>query len=397
MEQGALAASGMLMAGPALAAKRRYSANDTIQVGVIGTGDRGGGLVNLIQNFPNFKVVACCDILPFRLEKAMQRADASAVAYDDHRRLLENKDLDAIVIATPLSMHHDMAVEALGTDRHVYCEKTMCYQIADSLDLVSRVKERPKQVFQVGHQYRFIPLYFKVAQFIREGYLGDITNITIQWNRNADWRRPVPDPRYERIINWRMYKEFSGGLTAELHSHQIDFVNWVFDSHPVRVAGFGGIDYWKDGRETFDNVNSILEYPGGMKVNCVALTANAFEGYQFKFKGSKGTIVMGVNDATFYFERPNAKEMGVVDGVSGSTIPVDSDNEGLPITPDEGVEGWEGTHYAIQDFYEAIVNGKELVSDVHTGARTAVSVRMTIDALRSSEIQHWKPEYDSIM
>lgn len=389
----------MVLGRSAFAAQRRFSANDTIQVGVIGTGDRGGGLVNLIQNFPNFKVVACCDILPFRLEKAMGRADAGAKAYEDYRRLIDNKDLDAIVIATPLSMHHDMAVDALDSGRHVYCEKTMCYEIKDSIDLVRRVREKPDQVFQVGHQYRFNPLYFKVAQFIREGFLGDITNITIQWNRNADWRRPVPDPKFERIINWRMYREYSGGLTAELNSHQIDFVNWVFDSHPVRVIGFGGIDYWKDGRETFDNVNSTLEYANGMKVNCVCLTANAFEGYQLKFKGSKGTIVMGVDDATFYWERPNARELGTVDGVSGSTIPVGDDGESLPITADEGsaVEGWEGTHYAVQDFYDGIVNGKKIVSDVFTGARTALSVRMTIDALRSSELQQWKPEYDSVI
>jgi predicted dehydrogenase len=242
-------------------------------------------------------------------------------------------------------------------------------------------------------------LYFKVAQFIREGYLGDITNIYIQWNRNGDWRRPVPEPQYERIINWRMYKEFSGGLTAELNSHQIDFVNWVFDSHPVRATGFGGIDYWKDGRETFDNVNSILEYPNGMKVNCICLTANAHEGYQFVFKGSKGTIELGVNDATFYWERPNAKEMGTVDGVSGSTIPTAESGESLKITADEDlvVEGWEGTHYAVQDFYNGIVNGQELVSDVYTGARTAVSVRMTIDALRSGKQQHWKDNYDLVL
>lgn len=391
----AAVAGGMLVGAEALAAGQRVSPNDVLQIGVIGTGDRGGGLTWLMKQFPHLKVVACCDILPFRLEKAMGNADENAKAYKDYRKLLEDKNVDAVVIATPLSMHHDMAVDVIDADKHIYCEKTMTYQIDEALDLVDRVKQTDK-VFQVGHQYRYLPLYFEVADVIRQGYLGQITNIYIQWNRNGDWRRPMPDPKYERIINWRMYKEFSGGLTAELHSHQIDFVNWVFDSHPVRVAGFGGIDYWKDGRETFDNVNTLLEYPNGMKVNCISLTANAHEGYLFKFKGSKGTVELGVNGGTVYYEELNEKEKGNVDGVSGATMMAVDKSKGYPIEVQQEEEDWEGTHYALSEFYECVRDGKTPVSNVYTGAKTAVSVRMAIDALRGGEIQYWKDKYNKV-
>ncbi len=394
----ALVASGMMAGIQPLSARRRFGPNDTLQIGVIGTGDRGGGLINLMQQFPHFKVVAGCDILPFRLEKAMGNADKGAKAYEDYRRLLEDKNVDAVVVATPLSMHHEMVLDVLEAGKHIYCEKTMTYQTAEALDLVERVGKSDK-VFQVGHQYRYLPLYFKVAGIIREGWLGQVTNVYIQWNRNGDWRRPMPDPKYERIINWRMYREFSGGLTAELHSHQIDFVNWVFNSHPARVVGFGGIDYWKDGRETFDNVNTILEYPDGMKVNCIALTANAHEGYLFKFKGSKGTIELGVKDAKVYFEQPNKKEMGNVDGVSSATAMTAAKGEGLTIEGDhtEETKEWEGTHFALSEFYDCVVNGSEPVSNVHTGATTAISVRMAIDALRQSRLQEWQPAYDAAL
>lgn len=388
-------ASGML-AGVQPVFGKKISQNDTLQVGVIGTGDRGGGLTYLMKQFPQLKVVALCDILPFRLEKAMQNADKGARAYTDYRRLLEDKNVDAVVIATPLSMHHEMVVDAMDADKHIYCEKTMTYQISEALDLVERVKKSNK-VFQVGHQYRYLPLYFKVAEVIRNGYLGQITNVYIQWNRNGDWRRYAPDPQYERMINWRMFKEYSGGLTAELHSHQIDFVNWAFDSHPTEVVGFGGIDYWKDGRETFDNVNSILKYPNGMKVNCISLTANAHEGYLFKFKGSKGTIELGVKEGTVYYEALNDKEKGMVDGVSGATMMAIEKGEGRPIRVRQENEDWEGTHYAVQEFYDSVMNGKQPVSNVFTGAKTAISVRMTIDALREGARQKWKPEYDAVM
>ena len=337
---------------------------------------------------PQIKTVAIFDVIPFRLEKALADAGNGCKAYKNYKDLLANPDVDAVVIATPLSMHYQMAVDALQSGKHVYCEKSMTYEKHHALDLVKKV-EASDRTFMVGHQYRYLPLYFQVADLIREGYLGDITNVYIQWNRNGDWRRPVPKPEYERMINWRMYKEYSGGLTAELHAHQIDFVNWVFDAHPSRAIGMGGIDYWKDGRETFDNVNTLLEYPNGMKVNCISLTNNAHEGYQFKFKGSKGTIELKVDKGWLYYESLNKKELGAVDGVSGATLKMQRSNEGYPLEAENEQPDWEGTHYAFMDFYQAIHSGKEPVSNVKTGALASISVRMAIDALRAGTMQTW--------
>jgi predicted dehydrogenase len=393
LEKSALATTGILVSPQIFGSSTSISANEVLQIGVIGTGDRGGGLIRTMQQFPQLKVVAAADLLPFRLDKAMANADAGAKAYDDYRSLLNDPNVEAVVIATPLSMHHHMAKEALEAGKHVYCEKTMTYQIAEALDLVGEVNKRPDQVFQVGHQYRYLPLYFKVAQLIRGGAIGEVTNVYVQWNRNGDWRRPVPDPQYERIINWRMYREYSGGLTAELHSHQIDFINWTFGVHPEKVIGFGGIDYWKDGRETFDNVNTILQYPNGMKVNCISLTANAYNDYLVEFRGSKGTISLGIDKATLYWERPNSKMMGTLDGVSGATLKLIEEGRGIELG-EKDEKGWEGTHYALQEFYECVRNGNEPVSNIHTGARTAISVRMAIDAMRNGTQQEWKADYE---
>ncbi|MCB0548293.1 MAG: Gfo/Idh/MocA family oxidoreductase [Phaeodactylibacter sp.] len=387
LKKSTVAATGITF-GQLGAWAKPVSKNDVLQLGVIGTGDRGGGLIRLLKDMPQFKTVACSDILPFRLEKAVADAGEGCRAYPDYRQLLEDRNVDAVIIATPLSMHYQMAMDALDNEKHVYCEKTMTYYKEEARKLVEKV-EGSHQAFMVGHQYRYHPLYFKVADIIRNGYLGAITNVYIQWNRNGDWRRPVPEPQYERMINWRMYREFSGGLTAELHSHQIDFVNWVFDTHPSRAVGFGGIDYWKDGRETFDNVNTLFEYPNGMKVNCISLTANAHEGYLFKFKGSKGTIELKVDEGRVYLEELNEKEKGNVDGVSGATLAARKKGEGYPIKAEQEREGWEGTHYAFQDFYDCVQTGRTPASNVHTGATAAISVRMAIDALRQGGTQEW--------
>jgi len=391
--------TGVILLGSAAATQlsaRSFMKNDQINVGVIGTGDRGGGLIKVIKNnFPQFKVKACCDLIPFRLEKAVANSAKGCKTYKDYRKMLDDQEIDAVVIASPLSEHHQMAVDAIDAGKHVYCEKTMAFHINETLDLVRKVRDSNK-VFQVGHQYRSTPLYFQVADMIRNGYIGKVTNVYIQWNRNGDWRRPVPEPKYEKLINWRMYREFSGGLTAELHSHQIDYVNYVFDSYPTQAVGFGGIDYWKDGRETFDNVNTIFEYPEGLKVNCISLTANAHEGYLIKFKGSKGTIKMNMNEAWIYSEVKKEKELKEIDGVSGATAMTWSQGEGVKIEPKTDKEDWFNTRYALQAFYDSLMDDKLPYSNVYNGGGTAISVRMAIDALRKGTVEPWQEEYDIV-
>ena len=391
MKTGSVGAGSLLI--PSLAYNRVLNYPEKqIRIGIIGTGSRGQGLMKVMQSIPQFNLRAICDILPFRLKEASSITSNVLKSYEDYRQLLDDSDLDAVVIAAPLHLHYQMARDALDADLHIYCEKTMTFHIEESLNLVDQCKGS-KKVFQVGHQYRSTPLYYQVAEIIRDGFLGKVTNIYIQWNRNHDWRREVPDPKYERIINWRMYKEYSSGLTGELHSHQIDYVNWIFNQHPVKITGFGGIDYWQDGRETFDNVNTILEYPDGMKVNCVALTANAFEGYLFRFKGSKGTIVLDMENAWAYLEEPNVKELGTMDGVSGATLTALS-KDGIKIDPESDHPEWSNTRFALHDFIRCIYEDRLPSSNVFTGATTAITVRMIINALRNNTIEVWKPEYD---
>ena len=115
----------------------KIGANDTLNVGVIGTGDRGGGLINIMNQLPQFKVVAVADTLPFRLERGKKLAPKGVKTYKDYKKLLDDKSVDAVIIATPLSTHYQIAVDAFQAGKHIYCEKTMCYQIEEALDLVT--------------------------------------------------------------------------------------------------------------------------------------------------------------------------------------------------------------------------------------------------------------------
>ena len=363
-----------------------------INIAMIGCGDRGKGVLSVIKKMPDkFAIVAYCDVLDFRLEEAKKYVLPSSTAVKDYRKVLDDKNIAAIFIATPLSEHFKIAADAIRAGKHVYVEKTMTYSIAQALELRKLVNEYPKQVFQVGYQYRYSPLYFKVKEMVQTGYLGKVSQIDCRWDRNGNWRRSVPKPSLERQINWRMYKEYSGGLAAELLSHQIDFINWAFETQPDEIMGTGGIDVFKDGRETYDNIQATLRYKeAGMIGNFGATCGNAHDGYLFKIKGTKGSVSLYPDTGIFYPEKQTAKELGIVDGVTSATKIVINADGGIPIL-DKPTR--DGTNYALGEFYLAIVENKMPVSNIKTGTQAAICVAMCNEAIYTGKTQFWKAAY----
>lgn len=386
--KGGLASAAIVTSSSVMGKMMNYrGANDTVSIGVIGTGDRGTGLIGAISQIENLNVHSCCDVLPFRLENGLKSVNGKAKGYTEYRKLLENKDIDAVLISTPFSTHSQIALDAIDAGKHVYCEKTMAKGYTGIQNLVEKVSNS-NLVFQTGHQFHSSRLYTHVVDLIKNGKIGKVTAFECQWNRNWNWRRAVPSPELERAINWRMYREYSGGLVAELCSHQIDFANWVLGTTPKKVMGIGGIDYWKDGRETFDNVHLIYDYPNGEKAKFTCLTSNSKDDYQIKVFGDQGTIILDYAHAWFHPEPgKGTKEIGVVDGVSGATVKWEK-GLGIPID----ITHLEPSAQALTDFRSAIVNNTHPLSDITTGANTAICVQMGLDAMYNNEIIH-KPSF----
>ena len=218
--------------------------------------------------------------------------------------MLDRKDIDAIMVATPLSFHEEHVIAALESGRHVYGEKDMAKTVA-ACDRVYQSVKKTGKLYQLGTQYHYAPWFMQALERIRAGKLGDITHIYAYWHRNNDWRRPVPDPHdqaLERLINWRMYRQYSGGLLAELGTHQILFATEVFGSIPESAIGTGGIDYWKDGRETCDNVQVTYRFPGGKTMFFSSITTNRFVGMQIQVFGTGGSIILTEGGGTAYYE-----------------------------------------------------------------------------------------------
>ncbi len=384
LKHTAVAVGGLSLGTGVVSASAAKRTKETLRIGVIGTGDRGKGLMHTLGKVEGCQVTACCDILPFRLEEALA-ISPNAKGYKDYEKLLRDDEVDAVIIATPFGTHDEVALASIDSDKHIYCEKTLAKGIPQIQSVVAKAQQSEK-VFQTGHQYHSSPLYKNVREVVAGGYIGEITAVVCQWNRNGNWRRPVPDPKFERIINWRMYKEWSGGLTAELISHQLDFINWVLGETPSKVVGFGGIDHWKDGRETFDNIHLMMEYPSKIDATFSCTTTNSYEDYQVKILGKKATVILGRNAARIYAEPVAMKEKGFVDGVSGATLNAWEKGEGITIP----APGDDPTVDALQQFYNSVVLGDPVVSTLESGASTAKCVQIAFDAVHSGEIKYWK-------
>lgn len=365
-----------------------YGLRKKYNIGILGYGDRGTGLHAVFNTLPErYEVTAVCDTLDFRLANLKNYADPTSVKqYKDYRKMLEDPAIDAIVICTPLYLHYEQAKACLEAGKHIFLEKAMTHTVEQALELQRISADYSKQTIQIGHQYRYSPLYFKVKDYIRAGYLGKVTQIEVRWDRNTTWRRPVPSPELERQVNWRMYHEYSGGLAAELLSHQIDFIDWAFETKPDALFATGGIDYFKDGRETFDNVQLLARYgQAGMVGNFGATCSNAHEGYVFKIRGNKGTVSLFFNDGYFYPEADQLAELQQVDGVSGATkLNWMADKKGIRLI-DEPLK--DGSYYALTDFYRCMEENALPHSNVMNGGDTAIIVALANESLLDGQIK----------
>ena len=292
------------------------AASNRVAYGVIGTGGRGQYLLEHLNKLDVGRAIAVCDILEDHLKKGMAISKDKPKGYKDYRELLARQDIDAVLIATPLYTHFPITRDALLAGKHVFCEKCLVFKPEEVHALRALSHQRPKQILQVGLQRRYSKFYQIAKQMIDKGLLGNVTHAYAQWHRNPGWTMK-PNGK-ANPLNWRLFREFSGGLTAELGSHQIDVADWFFGSSPDFVTGVGGLDTWKDGRDVYDNIQLIFQYPKGRKLMYSSISTNKhlslFGGQRTEFGeifvGTGGSIEITVGSdkepaiAMWYRETP---------------------------------------------------------------------------------------------
>lgn len=270
------------------------AANNQVQYGFIGTGSRGQYLLKHLKTIEDGRCVAVCDIDQAAMEKAAALVPTGKPAmHKDYRELLARKDVDAVLIAVPLFAHFPITRDGLLAGKHVFCEKSLVFKPEEVHALRQLAHERPKQILQVGLQRRYSQYYQTVKQMVDKGVLGNVTHIHAQWHRNPGWVMKSKD----RLKNWRLFREYSGGLTAELASHQIDVADWMFGSTPEYVIGVGSLDTWKDGRDIYDNIQLIYKYPKNQKLVYTAISTNQHLPLFNAGRTEFGELIMGTGGA----------------------------------------------------------------------------------------------------
>ncbi len=357
---------------------RRISANDRINIGIIGPGSRGQELVRQLLRTPGVEIAAQCDVYEPRFAEVNELVGKKVPAYQDYRELLQRKNLDAIYIATPPVFHASYAIAAMKSGRPVYCEKTLGFTPEDSQNVVDAVS-RTGQIFQIGHQMRYASWIRDSIQRVHQGEIGEPTQVYSYYHRSDNWRREVPNPSLERLMNWRLYRDTSGGLFEELGSHQIDIANWVFKEQPQDVLGTTSIAVYHDGRTVGDNVQAVLGYSKGRRLFFSSITDNALAGNQIWVYGTDGSLQITGEDATFYRKKEKTitaashsqvVQRGLKTGASyapDSVMPYRGPGDPVPVRNRE-----EPTLTACKSFVECVRNKQQPFANVDVGFGSAM-------------------------
>jgi predicted dehydrogenase len=278
-----------------------------VKAALIGTGREGNVLLGQCRReFIDLK--ALCDINPERLAESADGLAklgwARPATYAEWPEMLQKEDLEAVIIATPLSTHAEIAAGCLDAGTHVLCEKMMAYDL-DGCQRMIDAARRNDRVLEIGYNRFYSPGYQAAYEHvIKPGLLGDIYHVRLMYHRNKSWRRAIDPPSasyspakwgyptWDHLANWRLYRRYSQGLVAELGSHQIGTTNQYLGAFPTAALGSGGVYRFTD-REVNDHVYVVLEYPHGRTVTFSSIESNDFDHITEQFMGTKGTLIMG--------------------------------------------------------------------------------------------------------
>jgi len=297
--------------------------NQKARIALIGTGSRGVYHIHNLLKIPHAEIVALCDNYPPNLKTASELCP-KAKTYTDYKKMLNSKDIDGVIICTPLNWHAPMVLDSLAAGKHTFCEKAMALTM-DECKAIYNAYQKTNKVLYFGMQRLFDEKYIKAIQMIHSGLIGDVVGMRCYWFRNNDWRRPVPSPELERKINWRLYKESSAGLMTELATHQLEVSNWALRRIPDSVIGMGDIVFWKDGREVNDSISLTYHYKNNVKTTYETLISNKFNGMGEQVLGHKGTMELAKGE--YYFEdvEPAPAILQLINQVESkafSTVPI---------------------------------------------------------------------------
>ncbi|MEO5891926.1 MAG: Gfo/Idh/MocA family oxidoreductase [Ferruginibacter sp.] len=309
-----------------LSSVAKISANDKIRIGLIGSGIIGHYDTDTALKVEGVELVAVCDLYTGRLDRAKEKWGNQLFTTKDYREILAKKDIDAVLICTPDHWHQRIAIDAMNAGKHVYCEKPMVQKIEEGQAVIDAQKKTGK-VFQVGSQRASSVAILEAKKYFEKGAIGELAYVEAYCDRTDSkgaWQYSIPtdaspatvdfdtflghapkvpfDP--VRFFRWRNYKDYGTGSAGDLIVHLLTGLHTITGSTgPNKIFALGEVNYWKDGRDAYDLLNSFMTYPETSVLPSFQLytrinlaSGEGKGGFGLKMVGTEGAIDIGWND-----------------------------------------------------------------------------------------------------
>ena len=416
--------------------EKRYSSNDKVRIAGIGMGLMGFGDMETALMVPGVEIAGVCDLYDGHFDRAREQWGKDIFCTRDYREILERKDIDAVIIATPDHWHDHISIAAMRKGKHVYCEKPMVQNWEEGHEVIKAQKETGK-VFIVGSQGVSSVVLAEAKKLIQSGAIGELNLVEAvndRYGALGAWQYSIPtdaSPKtidfdrflgdapkrpYDpiRFFRWRNYQDYGTGVAGDLFVHLISAVHFALDSNgPERIFSSGSLSYWKDGRDVPDVLTGIMDYPKTathsafqmqLRVNFADGSGGSnrtrffgsegmmeWEGDRFTLKKQKLSAAPGFGGWDTYnvFSSAQQKEYQKWYNQKYSSedkkhIPLEEKRFAAPANYDARLD-----HFA--NFMEGIRSGKPIVEDASFGLRAAGPALASNLSYFKKKVINWDP------
>ena len=412
-----------------------FTANDQINIGLIGAGIQGIYDTRAALSVSGVKIVAACDLYQGRLARAKELWGDSIFTTRDYRKLLERQDIDAVIVATPDHWHKKITIAALKAGKHVYCEKPMVQKWEDGQAIINAQKNSGK-ICQVGSQGMASLNNEKARQLYQEGAIGELVLLDFyndRYSAEGAWQYPIPpdhnpetvdfdtflgdapkvsyDPM--RFFRWRNYKDYGTGVAGDLFVHAFSTLHYILDSNgPVGAYATGGLRYWNDGRDVPDVSITLYDFPktathaafnASFRINFIAGSGG---GSGFKLVGTEGEMELGWNSVTVRRSKlemnpssysmvayTEATQNKIKEGFSEGTSQARTAALNTGATTWEAPKDYKGSHHDhFYNFFTAIRENGKVIQDPTFGLRAAGAALLANESYYQKKPVKWDPQ-----
>ncbi len=416
---------------PLFAEAPKRSANDQIQLALIGAGIQGQHDTAIAVQVPGVKLVAAADCYDGRLTHIKELYGQEVFTTRDYREILARKDVDAVLIATPDHWHKQAAVDAMQAGKDVYLEKPMIHIYPDGPAIIDAARSTDR-ILQVGSQRVSSIVYAKAKELLAQGAIGKLNMVSAYWDRNSaqgawdytipldastqtcDWERfegsaPHIPWNAERFFQWRKWSDYGSGVAGDLFVHLFSGTHFITGAlGPTRAMATGGLRFWKDGRDAPDVLLGLVDYPEGFNLSLrVNFVDGGAEGEGFLFTGSEGLMeINGQTQSVSVTRTPRETEPGIGVGTFADAMQKETMaayRKKYPVKHAEGPpsqqvetfvapKGYSDSYDHFHNFFNSVRSRKQPVEDATFGFRAAGAALLANMSMQKNAIIGWDPK-----